>query len=189
MGCRLFIAIDLPGHVRHTLGRLLLDPQRGVRPVPTGQMHLTLHFLGDVENDRREQLVAALHRLREAPFAIAIRGAGTFPPRGRPSVLWAGVADSASLFALRAIIGQALESCRLDIDHRPYAPHVTLARLTPAVPRSWVTAFLAANRPLAIDGIPVDRFHLYASTRRDGMTEHTIEASFPLGEASRDARP
>ncbi len=184
---RLFIAIDLPGDVRHTLGRLLVDAPRGVRPAPVGQIHLTLHFLGDVADDRRGPLVAALHRLQADAFQIAIQGSGTFPPRGRPAVLWAGVAESLPLQVVQASIGATLERCGLTIDHRPYVPHVTLARLTPAVPRRWVATFLEATRSLAMNDIPVDRFHLYASIRRDGRTEHTIEETFRLGVGPRNA--
>ena len=61
-------------------------------------------------------------------------------------------------------------------------PHVTLARFTPAVPRAWTARFLSETSRLAIEDIPVDRFHLYRSRKLDGATEHSIEATFPLGE-------
>jgi 2'-5' RNA ligase len=109
-------------------------------------------------------------------------GTGVFPPRGRPSVLWAGVADSDALVALHAAIGAAVVASGLDIERRPYVPHVTLARFTPAVPRAWTAAFLSETARLMIDDITVDRFHLYCSRRLDGATEHSIEATFALAE-------
>jgi 2'-5' RNA ligase len=176
---RLFIAIDLPKQVGWNLARRLEQPPRGVRPVRPGQMHLTLHFLGDVADEARAVLPAALARVTFEPFTIAIRGTGMFPPRGRPTVLWAGVTDSVPLAALHGGIGVALESCGLAIERRPYVPHVTLARLTPAVSRVWTGRLLGESAGLHVDAIPVDRFTLYRSDRRDGATEHTAEARFP----------
>lgn len=176
---RLFIAIDLPKPVCWQLGQLVAAAPRGVRPVRPSQLHLTLHFLGDVEDDARAALLGALAGVRQQPFTIVIRGTGVFPPRGRPAVLWAGVAESKPLVELHAAIAGAIESCELDVESRPYVPHVTLARLTPAVPRAWTAGFLGETSSLAIDDIPVDRFHLYDSRKLDGATEHAIEASFP----------
>lgn len=174
---RLFIAIDLPKPVCRQLGQCLVQPPRGVRPVTPAQMHLTLHFLGDVEDEARRALHDALPGIRQPPFAIAIRGTGVFPPRGRPSVLWAGVSESAALRQLHAAIGLTLTSGGLQVEGRPYVPHITLARLTPAVPRAWTTRFLDATARLAIDDIPVDRFSLYRSTKLDGATEHSVEVT------------
>jgi 2'-5' RNA ligase len=177
---RLFLAIDLPKRACWQLGRLVAEAPRGVRPVRQGQLHLTLHFLGDVDDEDREALCRRLGDVRQEPFTIAIRGTGVFPPRGRPSVLWAGVAASPPLAELQAAVGRAIDSCDLEVERRPYVPHVTLARLTPAAPRDWTARMLADTGGLALDGLPVDRFQLYHSRRRDGASEHVVEATFPL---------
>ncbi len=187
MSRRLFVALDLPKPVGWRLGQLIASPPRGVRSVRPVQVHLTLHFLGDVADSTHAVLTDALASVAHAPFALEIRGTGVFPARGRPTVLWAGVADSAPLTALHAAIGDALESCGVAIERRPYVPHVTLARLTPAVPRAWTTRFLDDTSGLHLDGIPIDRFLLYDSRRRDGVTEHAVEAEFPLCRRERDA--
>jgi 2'-5' RNA ligase len=184
---RLFVAIDLPKEVCWRLARLLAEPPRGVRPVRPAQLHLTLHFLGAVADASHAALPEAIASMPREPFTIAIRGTGVFPPRGRPSVLWAGVAESAPLAALHAAIGAKIESCGVEVERRPYVPHVTLARLTPAVPRAWPSRFLDDTASLAIDAIPVDRFILYNSRKRDGATEHAVEATFPLSPRAREA--
>lgn len=149
--------------------------------MPGGQLHLTLRFLGDVEDDARERLTAALQRLQQPPFTLTVRGAGVFPSHGRPTVLWAGIAPSAPLMGLHAAIGRALESCGHAIESRLYVPHVTLARLDGRVPQRWLAQVL--HRAGTIDGadVPVDRFHLLASLRRDGRTEHSVVNTFALG--------
>ena len=177
---RLFIAIDLPEPVRRKLGQWLIQPPRGVRPVKPAQLHLTLHFLGDVEDDGLAALREPLAAVQRGPFTLAIRGTGVFPPRGRPSVLWAGVTDSAALAELHAAIGEAIASCGLEVERRPYVPHITLARLTPAAPRSWVEHFLADTSSIESETFQVDRFHLYESRRLDGETVHSVMATFML---------
>ena len=183
---RMFIAIDLPKQVAWQLGQLVqlrqrgAEPARGVRPMQPAQLHLTLHFLGDVEDDSRLDLQERLAGLRQAAFMITIRGTGVFPPRGRPSVLWAGVVESQPLVELHAAVASALESCGLDVEHRPYVPHVTLARLSPAVPRAWTDRFLVDTAGVAMADIPVGRFQLYESRKLDGASEHILEATFSL---------
>jgi RNA 2',3'-cyclic 3'-phosphodiesterase len=177
---RLFIAIDLPKPVCWRLGQLLVQPPQGVRAVRPAQLHLTLNFLGDVEDETCTALHEALAGVRHEPFTIAIRGTGVFPPHGRPTVLWAGVAESAPLAALHAAIGAAVQACGLPVEHRPYVPHITLARLTPAVPRAWIARFLGDTAGLHMPDIPLDRFQLYRSRKLDGATEHSVEASFRL---------
>jgi len=177
---RLFVAIELPKPVGWRLGQLVAEPPRGVRPVRPDRLHLTLHFLGDVAKPTQATLAAALALVAREPFTIAMSGTGVFPPRGRPTVLWAGVADSAPLAALHAAIGTAVESSGIRIERRPYVPHVTLARLTPAVPRAWTRRFLADTAALRIEDVPVTGFTLYHSRRLDGATEHVAEATFPL---------
>ena len=178
---RLFIAIDLPKPVCFELARLVAAPPRGVRPVPAAQLHLTLHFLGNVDDTARGTVSERLGRVRREPFAIALRGTGIFPPRGRPSVLWAGVVTSAALLDLHAAVGGEIEASGLAVESRPYVPHVTLARLMPGAPRGWLEQVLEQTRSLAIDAVPIERFHLYWSRRIDGRTEHSVEATFSLG--------
>lgn len=177
---RLFTAIDLPRDVCRRLSGLPGRPPRGVRPVNPGQIHLTLHFLGNVEDERRAALGDALGKVRPAKFTIAIRGTGVFPPTGRPTILWAGIADAAPLAALHEALANAIAACGLAVEQRPYVPHVTLARLTPAAPRDWTTRFLHDTADLTIAAVPVHHFRLYWSHTRDGLTVHTPETTFPL---------
>lgn len=141
---------------------------------------MTLHFLGDVEDDARERLTVALRQLRQPPFTMTIQGAGVFPGRGRPTVLWAGVVPSAPLTDLHAAVGRVLETCGHPREQRGFVPHVTLARLAGGVSRSWLTGLLQRARDIVSADVAVDRFHLYASLRRDGRTEHSIVATIPL---------
>ena len=97
---RLFAAIELPAHVRHKV-RLHIDRLRAelsdVRAswIREENLHLTLKFFGDTPVEKVETLSQALNRAakRLDPFEIEIGGCGSFPPRGKPKVLWIGIAE------------------------------------------------------------------------------------------------
>jgi 2'-5' RNA ligase len=182
---RLFIAVDLPQAVRRRLARLVDDAPSGVRPVRPDQIHLTLHFLGDADDATLAAVGTALARITRPAFTLDLAGTGVFPPRGRPAVLWVGVAPSDALAALHGDVARALVACGLTPDTRPWVPHVTLARLTPRVPRDWVEASCARKSNLHDRGIPVTEVRLYESVRTPEGAQHVPVASVALA-GSRD---
>lgn len=186
---RTFLAIDLPEPARQALQHA--RPQRavGVRPVRESQLHLTLHFLGDVANDRLPVLLDAMQAIEFEPFAFAIAGVGRFPPRGRATVLWAGLATSDALQSLHQQIGTALLNAGFRVERRRYRPHVTLARLAPDTPPEVVDRFLIAQAGLALSDIPVERFTVYESRKTPSGSEHVPLARVPAtGSRSRQMR-
>src|SRR4029434_7979893 len=87
---RLFVAIDLPESTKHFL--VDLDPKiRGVRWTDAAQMHLTLAFFGDVPEDVDLALRERLNAIEFGAFFLPIAGAGTFPSKGSPKIIWIGV--------------------------------------------------------------------------------------------------
>ena len=86
---RLFVALDLPAAVKRSLeplGKGLGD----VRWLLPEQQHLTLRFIGDVDNGAMHDVVEALATVPARPFQLMLKGLGHFPPRGEPRVLWGG---------------------------------------------------------------------------------------------------
>ncbi|MBI3047050.1 MAG: RNA 2',3'-cyclic phosphodiesterase [Acidobacteria bacterium] len=102
--------------------------------VPSDRLHVTLRFIGEVDEPRAQAIQAALRpALPAAPFDLTIEGVGSFPGQGPPRVLWAGIA--CGLDALRAIeaeVSARLDRCGIPREPRPYHPHVTLARVREA---------------------------------------------------------
>jgi len=150
---RLFVAIDLDAEARGSVGaeqqRLarVLDARGSLRWVKPEQMHLTLSFLGEVDEARGAAVADAMRApIPVAPFTMRFRGLGVFPPRGAPSVLWLGVADgSAQAIDLQRRVADRLEPLGGPREARPYHPHLTLARWRDGRPG-------AARRALAADG-------------------------------------
>ena len=133
---RLFVAAELPDAFRREAGRLASAVGalgiRGARPVRAEGAHLTLKFLGDVESRRVADALDAMRRAaaRSAPFGLRSGEVGAFPNADAPRVLWLGAdGDLAALRRLRDDLEDSLAAAGFPRDRRPFAPHVTAARI------------------------------------------------------------
>ena len=175
---RLFVAIDLPQAVRDRLWRACCDVP-GARWIEPGQMHLTLRFVGEVDELVSRDIEQALDEVRGAPFELEVRGVGHFPPRGEPRVLWAGLGRSEALVALQKRVDAAVERGGVPRDGRRFSPHVTLARLA-GTPERAVGSWLAMNGLLRTDPFEVREFHLFSSRLGARQAVHRVEATYSL---------
>lgn len=179
---RVFIAIDLVESIRRDiagLGRSLPDS----RPVPSEQLHLTLKFIGEVEGSSLLDIKDALQDIIRPAFSICLKGVGTFPPRGIPRILWAGVEPHENLVNLRNAIERKLVEIDIPRERQKFSPHLTLARLKNC-PITRLQEFLAGNALLRTAEFPVEHFHLYKSQLTKSGAIHTILQSYPLKTAN-----
>ena len=176
---RLFVALDLPDEVKRSLTPMM----RGlgdVHWVADDQQHLTLRFIGEVDNGRANEIADALALVPGEPFDLQLKGIGHFPPRGEPRILWAGVSKSTQLHALRKRIERGLRLIDLEPEARKYSPHVTLARLRqPPNPASLAT-YLMRHSLYRSPPFPVSGFKLYSSWLRPEGPDYQVEASYDL---------
>ncbi len=132
---RTFIAIDLGKPIRARLVALqaiFAKDISGVKWVEKENLHVTLMFLGEVEDRALPALCRAVDEVTQTlpRFSLSVEGAGCFPNPRRPRVLWVGVgAGAQEVCALH----DALEPPLLALgcyrrEERKYAPHVTLGR-------------------------------------------------------------
>jgi 2'-5' RNA ligase len=138
---RTFIAIELPAAVRRDIKQHIDQLRQAfpdVRASWSGEdnLHLTLKFLGDVSVSRIADLSEACAEATSniAPFELVISGCGTFPPRGRPKVLWIGVSSGTnsnepSLLRLQTSVEEFCDRAGFAREPRPYHAHLTIARL------------------------------------------------------------
>ena len=134
---RLFVAVAPPGATATAAARVIARlKDRGVeaRWVDPAQAHLTLHFLGDVEETLLPACCRALDAAagRVAPFEIEIGGVGGFPDPRRPRTIWLGVrAGADGLRALHESLATELVPLGFRPEVRRFVPHVTLGRVRP----------------------------------------------------------
>jgi len=177
---RLFVSIELPAVVKQRLELLCCDVP-GARWVDPEQIHLTLRFIGEVDELVFRDVEAALDEVRAPSFEMALKGVGHFPPRGEPRVLWVGVEKSAALVQLHDRVERALVRAGVEPERRRFSPHVTLARLN-HTPARVVGSYLAMNGLLRCEPFAVREFHLYSSALSAKRAVHCCEASYALRE-------
>lgn len=102
--------------------------------VASANYHITLCFLGAVENSQRANVEQILENVAASSPAIttSIRGLGAFPDDHHMRVLWAGVRKSRALTALQSRLQEALVEAGFRRDERDFLPHLTLGRLRKA---------------------------------------------------------
>jgi 2'-5' RNA ligase len=135
---RLFIAVDLDDKARASIAsaqrRLAAGmrdaPSTSLKWIPADQLHLTLVFLGEVDEVGAPPLIDAMGAdIAQPPFDLAYAGSGVFPARGAPKVLWAGVgAGAREIVDLQKTVAARVASAGQPIESRPFPPHLTLAR-------------------------------------------------------------
>ena len=111
-------------------GRREKLPVKWVRPE---NIHLSLKFLGDVDETRESELEAALTQAASSgndprPLTLQITGFGVFPDYHRPRVLWAGITPEPGLELLQHAVEQAFAPLGFPTEARAFRPHVTLGR-------------------------------------------------------------
>jgi 2'-5' RNA ligase len=146
-------------------------PVKWVRPE---NIHLSLKFLGEVDETRESELRKALQRAagtsgEPRPLALQIAGFGVFPDYHRPRVLWAGVSTDPELELLQHGIEQAFAPLGFPTEARAFRPHVTLGRAArDARPRDFtgLEAMLAGTT--FDESVTVDEVDLMQSTLQPG---------------------
>ncbi|HTM03213.1 MAG TPA: RNA 2',3'-cyclic phosphodiesterase [Vicinamibacterales bacterium] len=137
---RLFVAVDLPPAVAESaasLSRAMKErvarsaPRARVTWVAQDRMHLTVRFIGDVEDTSTARLVTALAEpFATAAFAVALGEAGVFLSRGKPHVLWLALhAGVDALQQLEKEVSARLDPLGIPREERPFRPHLTLGRV------------------------------------------------------------
>src|SRR5260221_6599089 len=125
---RLFVGIALPPETKLRLS-LISAGVPGARWVEPGNYHVTLRFIGEVDEGMAGDIDAALARIHAKPFDLVLTGVGQFGDR----MLWAGVEKNPALLHLRDKVESALVRLGLEPQPRRYAPHGTHAPLKGAL--------------------------------------------------------
>jgi 2'-5' RNA ligase len=186
----LFVAVELPGAVLAALEKLQHDLQqqvpRGLRWVRPEGIHLTLKFLGETPQEKVPKI--------EAAIAGAVGGVGshqltlgsmeTFGSKSAPRVLWVdlgGDKDDA-LGRLQKQVDVALDAIGFPGEKRPFAAHLTLARIREESAREIAEPLAAAVRSVSVPpaDVPVREVSLMLSKLGPGGAQYTRVNSWPL---------
>jgi RNA 2',3'-cyclic 3'-phosphodiesterase len=144
------------------------------------QMHLTLHFIGDVDESGFAAIKSALMMVVAPVFTMHLEGVGQFPPKGKPRVLWVGVKAPPLLAGLYQSIMSSLAALSLPPPDHPFSPHITLARFKTPPPPENIRPFFAQHDAFKTEAFPVTEFILFSSTLTPRGSIYRHEAIYPL---------
>jgi 2'-5' RNA ligase len=174
---RLFTALEIPRAVGEQLS-LLRGGLPGARWVDPENYHVTLRFIGDIDDALAREIAAVLEQVKRRSFEARFDGVSSFGGR-KPRAVVAALAPHASLIELQADHERIMQRVGLEPEGRKYSPHVTLARLRDSSSRQ-VADYLAARRPLSFLSFAVTRFVLLSSRASVGGGPYVAEAAYPL---------
>jgi 2'-5' RNA ligase len=164
---RLFAGVDLPGEVKDVLSTLVerLRPDApDAKWVPRDNLHLTMSFLGEVDEARAPEIVDALTEAaanEPGPIDTALEGTGAFPSVRRARVLWVGLEDpDGRLAALARAVAAGLEPLGFPRETRPWTPHLTIARFRAPADATSMAGARVEHMTFAVPAITLFRSRL-----------------------------
>ncbi|MBP5344320.1 MAG: RNA 2',3'-cyclic phosphodiesterase [Alphaproteobacteria bacterium] len=178
---RLFVGLKIPDNIkkqvldldRNLAGALWKEPEK---------LHLTLAFVGNIEEPQAEELRQELQYVRFPAFHLSFKEIGYFTKGDLPHHLWVGVAENKALGELQEKISNIVKKLQLNFqDKFKFHPHMTLARLQ-GTPLSAVLDYVAKNNLFHSDEFLVDHFVLFIShARENGEGKYyTVAEEYPL---------
>ena len=182
---RLFTAIEIPEDIREELSHLKSSIENA-RWLSPKNYHLTLTFIGDIDETQVERIDTSLLKLSEPNFSLEITETGFFGHKKDPRILWAGIKHNESLNHLKNKVDVALDHAKIDFEHRHYTPHITLARMKNANPAE-IGSFMEEYNLFHSRKIEVNRFALYQSHLTNHGSQYEVIKTYPLSPSVDEA--
>jgi 2'-5' RNA ligase len=175
---RLFTGLEIPYEVQLALS-LKRGGLSGARWIDPENYHITLRFIGDVDNSTADEISYELDRLSNSEgFRLRLSHLGAFGG-DKPRALYAAVENSEALQRLQAAQERVLRRSGLDPEARKFVPHVSLARLRGTSPIEVADLIHHMGRFAPLD-FNVRRFVLFSSKASVGGGPYLVEQSYPL---------
>jgi len=174
---RLFTAIEIPPGVAQALD-MLRGGLPGARWIDRENYHITLRFIGDVDDVAAQEAADALGHIKRVSFDLHFDGLASFGGR-KPRAVVANVAPTPALLEMQGEQERLMRRIGLEPEPRKYTPHVTLARLRTSSSLD-VADYLSARGYFRTAPFPVTRFVLFSSRASTGGGPYVAEASYPL---------
>ena len=190
---RLFVALEIPAVVGDNLAALIKEfrelssqvAYKQLRWVRQENLHVTLKFIGEVEEAKLDGIRAALSTVHADPqLELRFHGLGFFPNENRPTVLWTGLNASTNLQTLAGNIDCALATQGIAKEKRTFVPHLTLARFDPPGLHEKLRVAIQKNSARDFGSFQAREFHLIESRLKPSGAEYTTLHSFRIGAES-----
>jgi len=177
---RLFFGIEIPAPIKTRLLKVKTDIN-GARWQSKAQLHLTLAFLGEVEEERITLARDNARKVTHPPFELEASGLGCFGKQESPKILWAGVSHEDELRELRElqhILAQRLITDGFTLQNPSFKPHITLSRFRTGA--GSVAGLIECYQSTRFGRWPVQDFALFESTPGQSGSVYTVLERYPL---------
>jgi len=174
---RLFTGLEIPTHIATGLATLR-GGLPGARWIDPENYHMTLRFIGDVDDVIAHDIGEVLGRVRRRGFELAFERVDHFGGR-KPRAVFAAASTVPALVELQAEHERLFQRIGLAPEPRKFTPHVTLARLRDATTHA-VADYLATRGFYKSPAFPVTQFVLFSSRASTGGGPYVVEAAYPL---------
>jgi 2'-5' RNA ligase len=184
---RLFIAVPLPDKIIESVSEIQNSLKKSsetlVKWVNTRSIHITLKFLGEIEENRVAVINQSLSKI-EVPFQsidLSLNNIGFFPNPKRPRVIWVGLkGDTENTAIIADKIDKALIKEGFEPENRPFKPHLTLGRFKDNYRLDSLLSKVEEISPASSDVFTSTEFHLYQSVLKPSGAEYKVLNSFLL---------
>jgi 2'-5' RNA ligase len=178
---RSFVAVEPGVDISRSINRLtrqLSADWPEYRWVNSGNLHLTVNFLGDVPDGKIPGVCEILRQTaaRHPRFRLRLAGLGAFPRANRPRVIWAAATEGQSeLCRIHYDLAEQLQGLRLKLDHKTYRPHLTLGRIRDR--QRWsdsMIEYLQSEPDVELGEVMVEELILFASHLEKTGAVHSV---------------
>ena len=183
---RAFIAIELPETIKssiETIQARLKSLKLPLRWVRLENIHLTMKFLGDIDEIEIESIESALRDSvkMQTPLTLSAKGVGVFPGIRRPRVLWVGIHDhDTGLAGLQKSIEEQLHRTGYSKEGRPFKGHLTIGRAKGYVDGRKLKVALDSFFAFESSPFTVNEFFMFRSVLKPGGPEYTKLFRIPI---------
>ncbi|HEY7664018.1 MAG TPA: RNA 2',3'-cyclic phosphodiesterase [Xanthobacteraceae bacterium] len=174
---RLFTGLEIPADVGQALSTLR-GGLPGARWIDPENYHVTLRFIGDVDDVVAHEVASMLGAVRRQAFELRVEDLKPFGGR-KPRAIVAALGPAQALMELQAEHERLMQRVGLEPEGRKFIPHVSLARLRESSSRQ-VADYLALRAPFRSPRFKVSRFVLFSARASVGGGPYVVEAAYPL---------
>jgi RNA 2',3'-cyclic 3'-phosphodiesterase len=189
---RTFIAVDFPPNMLKKIAEIIsffktLTPEKDLKWVETDNLHLTIKFLGEIEENKTAQVKHTLSQALKDQncFDIEINGLGMYPNKNKPRVIWLGITGANPLSEIYNVLNQELTSLGFTPERRAFSPHLTIARIrrnTDHKQAQGIGEILSKYKVETLGATTIEQVHLYQSVLTPSGPIYTLMHSVDLNQ-------
>jgi len=181
---RSFVAIPLNADIISRIEKIqkeLKSIPADVRWVRPQSIHLTLKFLGNIEENRIDDIAQAIQKgiSEYESWSVLVKNLGTFPSLRNPRVIWIGVEDKrGKIVTLQNRIEKELTKLGFEEEKRKFSPHLTLGRVKSSRGKKELVQYLIDERERSFGETLIDRVILFKSDLKPSGAIYTVLKEF-----------